>query len=37
VAIAKLSNRTLVICLTLLLLISPLAWTHSLARRKKTS
>ncbi|MFB0505981.1 MAG: CFI-box-CTERM domain-containing protein, partial [Thermodesulfobacteriota bacterium] len=29
-------NRTLVICLTLLLLISPLAWTHCLARREKS-
>jgi hypothetical protein len=36
VAIAKLSNRSLVICLTLLLLVIPLAWTHGLTRRKKT-
>jgi len=35
VAIAKLSNRTLVICLVLLLLVSPLAWTHSLAKSRK--
>jgi len=28
-------DRTFVICLALLLLVSPLAWTHSLTRRKK--
>jgi hypothetical protein len=35
VAIAALElNRTLVICLTLILLISPLAWAHCLTRRR---
>jgi hypothetical protein len=29
-------NRTLVICLTLLMLVSPLLWTHCLTRRKKS-
>ena len=37
VAIAQLElNRTLVICLTLLLLLSTLAWTHCLTRRRKS-
>jgi hypothetical protein len=36
VATAKIDlNRARVICLVLLLLISPLAWTHLLARRRK--
>ncbi len=36
VAIAKIElERALTICLALLLLISPLAWTHCLTRRKK--
>lgn len=36
VAIAKIElDRALTICLTLLLLISPLAWTHCLAKRRK--
>jgi len=29
-------NRTLVICLTLLMLLSPLLWAHCLTRRKKS-
>ncbi len=36
VAIAKIElNRTFTICLVLLLLITPLAWTHWLTRRRK--
>jgi hypothetical protein len=38
VAIAQLKlDRMFIICITLLLLISPLAWTHCLAKRRKKS